>query len=122
MCDCAQVEDVLGCGDNEIEQFIIPKRLRFLRARPHARLYVCPECGTYWHVDHKQRGPQAIKVKDPFTWETFDDLPYRRKFMERFHGVSQDQRCQWSGCTMPALNGILLCVLHAYPQLSDRTP
>jgi hypothetical protein len=83
MCNCKQLEDITNCGDNELEEFIRPKALRFVRERPEARLYVCPECGIYWRVDHNMRGPQAIKVEEPLSWERFDDLPYRRKYMER---------------------------------------
>jgi hypothetical protein len=120
MCNCAELEEIVSCGDNEQEEFIRPMGLRLLKERPEARLYACPECNTYWHVDHMQRGPQAIKVKEPFTWENFDDLPYRRKSTERFHGGCSEEQCQWAGCTHQALKGLALCVYHAYPQLSQR--
>src|SRR5208282_1520679 len=103
MCNCKQLEDVVNCGDNELEEFIKPRALRLVRERPEARLYVCPECGTFWQVDHNMRGPQAIKVEHPFSWENFDDRPHRLRFMERFHGGSSDQPCQWTGCSHRAL-------------------
>jgi hypothetical protein len=122
MCDCAELEDIVNCGDNEQEEFVLPRRLRFLREKRGARLYVCPECTTYWQVDHLERGPQAIKVVDPFRWEQFDDSPFRLKFMERFHGGTGQEQCMHQGCHQHALKGMALCVRHAYPELANTRP
>jgi hypothetical protein len=119
MCDCGELDDIVSCGDDENE-FIRQRRLRLLRAKQDAGLYGCPDCNSYWQVDHRQRGPQAIKVSEPFKWDSFDDRPYRRKLLERWHGGCSSERCIWAGCKEMALNGIAFCVEHAYPQLSAR--
>jgi hypothetical protein len=118
MCDCLQLDEIVNCGDDEAE-FISPKGLRLLRERSDRGLYVCPECNTYWQVDHMQRGPQAIKVSDPFRWDSFDDKPARLKYMERHHGGCGSERCIWRGCEENALKDMVLCVRHAYPELSS---
>lgn len=120
MCDCAEIDDIVGCGDDEQEEFVLPRRLRFLREKRSARLYVCPECGTYWQVDHLARGPQAIKIGDLFHWEQFDDSPFRLKFMERFHGGTGQERCAYRDCDRPALKDMALCVKHAYPEIGSQ--
>ena len=122
MCNCGRLEDIVSCGDNEVEEFIRPKQLRFLKEKPRLRLYVCPECDTYWQVDHNDRGPLAIKVVEPFTWESFDDRPLRLKFMEQFHGGSSDNPCLWKGCGCKALVGMALCAQHAYSELAHVQP
>nr|WP_297354225.1 hypothetical protein [uncultured Caldimonas sp.] len=109
----------MNCGDDEQAEFISPRQLRFLRQRSDARLFVCPECGTYWHVDHMQRGAQAIKIPDPFRWESFDDKPIRLKYLERHHGGCDTQQCIWQGCEDRALKGMALCVRHAYPEFGQ---
>ena len=118
-CNCTELEDIVGCGDSELAEFVEPKGLRFLREKPGARLYACPYCDTHWHVDHMVRAPQAIKVSEPFRWEQFDDLPFRFAFLERVHGGSTQEQCSWSGCSQRALKGMVVCVRHAYPELSD---
>lgn len=119
MCDCLSLDEVVNCGDNEQEEFVIPRRLRLLRERPRRRLYICPDCGTYWQVDHNERGPQAIKVPDPFKWDEFEERPYRLGFLERFHGGLSDRQCIWQGCGRFALKNMAFCVHHAYPEVSD---
>ncbi len=121
-CDCDQLEDIVNCGDDELQEFIQPKALRFLREKPGRRLYSCPLCDTYWQVDHMERGPQAIKVAEPSNWERFDDRPYRLNFMERFHGGCGPDRCIWQGCSKFALKGMALCITHAYPEFSIESP
>jgi hypothetical protein len=119
MCNCLQSEDIVNCGDNEEEEFIKPKGLRFLRSKRDAGLFVCPECNTYWNVDLGQRGPQAIKVTEPLAWEHFDDVPYRLKFLERFHGGVGSETCMFRDCTEFALTGMVFCVRHAYPSVAE---
>jgi hypothetical protein len=119
MCNCAQLDDIVSCGDNEDEEFIKPKGLHLLRRKRDAGLFVCPECSTYWNVDLGQRGPQAIKVTEPLGWEHFDDVPFRLKFLERFHNGVGEERCTFRGCTELALRGIVFCVRHAYPSVAD---
>jgi hypothetical protein len=114
-----ELEELVNCGENEQQTFIRPKRLRFLREKTHARLYVCPECGTYWQVDHKVRGPQAIKVTEPLGWEHFNDVPHRLKFLERFHGGVGKERCIFHNCQEFALAGMAFCVRHAYPSVAE---
>jgi len=106
MCDCLQLEDIINCGDDEQEEFIKPRGLRLRRKKRDAGLFVCPECGTYWNVDLGQRGPQAIKVTKPLGWEHFDDVPFRLKFLERFHGGVSAQRCLFRDCQKLALASI----------------
>ena len=118
-CNCRELDDIVACGDDE-DDFIQAKRLRPVRAKQDAGLYVCPVCRCYWQVDHMQRGPQAIKVSDPLRWESFDDRPYRLKFLEQWHGGRSLERCIWAGCQEPALNGIAFCVEHAYQELSMK--
>ena len=122
MCDCAELDDIVNCGDNEQDEFVLPRRLRFLREKRSSRLYLCPECSTYWQVDHMERGPQAIKIRDPFRWEQFDDSPFRLAFMERFHGGIGQEQCNYHGCNQHALKGMALCVRHAYPELGSTSP
>jgi hypothetical protein len=119
VCNCQQLEDIVNCGDNEEDEFIQPKGLRLLRRKRDAGLFVCPECGTYWQVDLAQRGPQAIKVREPLAWEHFDDVPFRLQFLERFHGGVGEQTCLFRGCSESALKGIVFCVRHAYPSVAE---
>jgi hypothetical protein len=119
MCDCALLERTLSCGDDEQEEFVRPKKLRFLREKEGSRLYICPECETYWQVDHMERGPQAIKVSEPFSWERFDDRPFRLEFMVRHHGGHGTNCCIWRGCSDLALRGTSLCGRHMYPEYAS---
>jgi uncharacterized protein YlaI len=119
MCDCALLEEIVNCGDDEDLEFIHPRRLRLLKEKPRVRLYICPECDSYWQVDHNERGPQAIKISDPFSWDTFDDRPHRMRFMERFHGGEGQETCLWQGCARRVLKGMSLCSHHAYPEFVD---
>jgi hypothetical protein len=116
MCNCALLEETVACGDDEELEFIRPKQLRLLREKPRVRLYICTECGTYWQVDHNERGPQAIKDSEPFSWDVFDDRPYRLRFLERLHGGEGPETCLWRDCTRRALSGMSLCSHHAYSE------
>jgi hypothetical protein len=116
VCNCADLDDIVSCGDNEEEEFIRPKLLRLLKEKPDGRLFVCPECDTCWHVDHMQRGPLAIKIQEPFGWESFDDRPLRLKYMVRFHGGYGEEQCRWRGCGNKVLKGMALCAHHAFPE------
>jgi hypothetical protein len=119
ICNCAQLDDIVSCGDKEVDEFIRPKGLRLLREGRYVGLYLCRECGTYWQVDLGARGPQAIKVAEPLGWEHFDDVPFRLKFMERVHGGVGEERCMFRGCTEFALKGIVFCVRDAYPSVAE---
>jgi hypothetical protein len=116
MCDCAQLEDIVDCGESELDEFVLPRQLVFLRAGDVCRLYVCPECGIHWHVDDGLRAPQAIKVTDPSSWESFDDKPFRLRYWERYHGGSGTAKCMWRGCESRVLKGLAFCGRHAYPE------
>ena len=119
MCDCAILESIVNCGDDEQKEFVLPRALRFLREKSGSRLYACPVCETHWQVDHMERGPQAIKVVEPTNWEQFDDRPIRLSFMERFHGGYGLEHCIQHGCGSFALRGMALCGPHAYPEFSS---
>jgi hypothetical protein len=119
-CNCAELEAVLACGDDEQAEFVRPKQLRLLRQKKSSRLYICPACGTYWQVDHMQRGPLAMKVSAPFAWERYDDSPERLGYLERLHGGVGHSRCIQQGCGHAALKGMFLCVRHAFPEVKNE--
>lgn len=121
-CGCADLDGVVSCGENAREAFIVPRRLRLLREKRGARLYVCAACSTYWQVDQREWGSQARKIAEPFRWEPVDEPPCPRQPLEHTVSGCAQRHCTSLDCSQHALEDRPLCARHAYLELGNMQP
>lgn len=121
-CDCAELDDVVQCGDSEQGKFVSLQCLRFLRERCGARLYLCMGCSTYWQVEHRERGPQATRIGNPFRWQPSDRGALHHHAIERDYGAAAPALGARHDGDHRVLEDGALCATHGYPDLGGTTP
>ena len=114
-CDCEQLADFVELWD-DVETF---DGFAPIARNYDTELRRCPTCGCHWQID-TGRGNLAIRIIAPESWDTFDDRPVRLTHMVAHHGGHGDATCSWATCERLALNGMAICVHHAYPSLSNE--
>lgn len=79
-------------------------------------LLKCEICGQHWQVDgwDKYQTCLALKISDPVSWQSFDDLQLRKTYLVNSRGGFSQEVCSWVGCQERCLKGLAFCVMHAY--------
>ena len=124
-CHCAEHPDAVIVGNRFDRQGFLENLEKVDESMEHfLELYRCNICGQQWRfyiLDMPLHAEvyESIKIPDGVDWKEFDDRPAVRELRIRQCRGESDRACIWAGCTNRALNGMEVCVEHAYPYLAE---
>lgn len=67
-------------------------------------------------MEELSRQPLLVKIGADFDSSNFDEIEYRRKIYIEANGGTTEEICAWKECEKFAINGMRICVEHAYPR------
>ena len=120
-CDCQHRAAYFALHEDDIDAFVSGFD-RLTHDRKVYQLFRCPACRTLWIVDDQSRGPMAVRARTEADINSFDERPYRRELVIKSHGGLSETKCMFIDCNNRALNGIVFCVDHQYPDYAFGEP